>query len=144
MNRLHINLQVEDLDQARKLYAALLGHAPTFEKPDYIKWDIDNPPLSLSATSRGHVAALDHLGIKFDSQEAFEAAAARMEEAGQALRAEKDATCCYAQSDKGWWKDPVGLAWELFFTHKQVDRFGGSSEPRDELASNASRTVACC
>ena len=144
MNRLHINLQVENLDQARKLYGALLGQPPTFEKADYIKWDIDSPPLSLSATGRGHGAALDHLGIKFDSQEAFEAAAARMEAIGEPLRAEKNATCCYAQSDKGWWKDPIGLAWELFFTHRQVDEFGGSTTAKEGSVEGRSRRAACC
>lgn len=144
MNRLHINFQVEDLERARELYGALLGQAPTFEKADYIKWDLDDPALSLSATSRGNGAVLDHLGIKFDSQAGLEAAMERMEAIGEPLRAQKGATCCYAQSDKGWWKDPAGMAWELFFTHGQVDEFGGSSGPRDESAEGGNRRAACC
>lgn len=143
MNRLHINLRVADLAEARKLYGTLLGQQPTFEKTDYAKWDIDNPPLSLSVTARGRAPALDHLGIKFESQQAFEAAAERMEAIGEPLRAEKNATCCYAQSDKGWWKDPLGLAWELFFTHKQVDELGGSAA-KEVSVEGGSRRAACC
>lgn len=143
MNRLHINLQVTDLEEARTVYGALLGQAPTFEKSDYIKWDIDNPALSLSVTARGNSPALDHLGIKYESLAAVEAAAARMEAIGQPLREQRNATCCYAQSDKGWWKDPSGTAWELFYTHGQVEAFGRN--PDEEVsADGGNRRAACC
>lgn len=145
MKRLHINLQVAELAPALERYKALLGTPPTLEKTDYAKWDIDDPALSLSITARGNEPGLDHLGIKFDNEKEMEAVLDRLHAVDEMVRAERNATCCYANSDKGWWRDPTGLSWELFVTHEQVDEFGGgTTPPRNDSAEGATRRSACC
>lgn len=145
MKRLHINLQVKDLAQAIEQYALVLGAQPTFRKDDYAKWDLDDPQLSLSITARGLGEGLDHLGIKFDDSDEFREVADRIAAANGETRKEESTTCCYARSDKEWWLDPVGLNWELFVTHEQVDEFGGeNTPPRTGSATGESRRSACC
>lgn len=145
MKRLHINLQVKDLATAIDQYALMLGEQPTFRKDDYAKWDLDEPQLSLSVSARGLGEGLDHLGIKFDNMDEFREVAARIAAANGETRSEESTTCCYARSDKEWWRDPVGLNWELFVTHEQVDEFGGDvSSSKAGSATGKSRRNACC
>lgn len=145
MKRLHINIQVEELAAARSRYQALLGSEPTFEKEDYAKWELDDPALTLSITDRGNTPGLDHLGIKFDDESEMQTVLDRLHAADEMVRAERNATCCYANSDKGWWQDPTGLSWELFVTHQQVDEFGGgTTPPRTDSAEGTTRRSACC
>lgn len=144
MKRLHINLQVNDIAAAKTKYQALLGVEPTFVKTDYMKWELDDPALNLSITDRGLNTGLDHLGIKFDDVADFEAASERLSALGEDLREQKNSTCCYAHSDKGWWKDPVGLNWELFVTHGQTETFNGSSVVERNSAEGESRRSTCC
>ena len=35
-----------------------------------------------------------------------------------------DASCCYANSDKSWVKDPSGVSWETFFTFGAATVYG--------------------
>lgn len=145
MKRLHINLQVRDLEEARAHYSTLLGSEPGFEKQDYARWELDEPALSLSITDRAGASGLDHLGIKFDAADELHAARQRLEAVGAELRWQENASCCYAKSDKGWWRDPAGLNWELFITHRQVEEFGGDGVPPDTGSADGSdRSVACC
>lgn len=148
MKRLHINLQVAELATALEGYKALLGMPPTLEKTDYAKWDLDDPALSLSLTARGNAPGLDHVGIKFDDKADLDAAMARLESHGENFRPQENANCCYANSDKAWWTDPAGLAWELFVTHAQVERFGADTEvpgnSAEDSAASTSRRSACC
>jgi catechol 2,3-dioxygenase-like lactoylglutathione lyase family enzyme len=144
MKRLHINLQVNDIAAAKTKYQALLGVEPTFVKTDYMKWELDDPALNLSITDRGLDTGLDHLGIKYDDAAEFEAASERLSALGEDLREQKNSTCCYAHSDKGWWKDPVGLSWELFVTHGQTETFSGSAAVQEDSAEGEPRRNACC
>lgn len=144
MKRLHINIQVDSLSDASRRYQALLGIEPTFAKEDYAKWDLDDPAVTLSLSDRGNTPGIDHVGIKFDDSAEMEAVLDRLHAADEMVRAEKDSTCCYANSDKGWWQDPTGLSWELFVTHEQVDEFGGGSSSQPGSAEGADRSGACC
>ena len=39
----------------------------------------------------------------------------------------KNATCCYAQSDKQWIADPQGVPWETFYTYGESTVYGEGS-----------------
>lgn len=132
MNRVHLHLNVPDLAEARRYYTALFGADPTVEKPDYLKWKLDDPAINLSIVADEPVNGLVHLGVDYDSAENLEALQARMTDAGLAAVPEADAHCCYARSDKQWLEDPAGVTWEAFHSYGEGDQLHGERE------------VACC
>ena len=54
---------------------------------------------------------------------------------------QKDASCCYAKSNKYWTIDPQGIAWESFHTLDSVPVYG--SDTRTQAASQKAKG-ACC
>ncbi len=150
MNRLHINIRVEDLEHARKQYQALLGSEPTFSRSDYIKWDLDDPAINLSVMARGGKNGLDHLGIRYDDEVDYIKAVTRISALDEVMKPEPDANCCYAHSDKTWWNDGVDTKWELFVTHNQTEHFGASDDDETIEMDNpvseqdSVRSTACC
>ena len=66
----------------------------------------------------------------------------QLAQADVAIQDQKNATCCYAKSDKYWTIDPQGIAWESFHTLDSIPMYGQVTRPRAEL-KNAS-AAACC
>lgn len=128
MNRVHVHLNVPALDEARRYYTALFGTGPTVDKPDYLKWKLDDPAINLSIVADEPVNGLVHLGVDFDSAEGLAALEGRMAEAGLAAVPEDGAHCCYARSDKQWLEDPAGVTWEAFHSYGEGDRLHGDRE----------------
>src|SRR5437773_5237423 len=65
----------------------------------------------------------------------------------------KNATCCYAKSDKQWIADPQGVPWETFFTYGASTVYGDSdsltklkeaAERAAPVAADACCAPACC
>ena len=141
MNRMHIHVTVDDLAQAKSYYAALFGQAPSVEKPDYLKWSMDDPSVNFAVTYRkaGRDTGVDHIGIQTDSDAALETLHNRMAEAQLATTPECDVQCCYAQSNKHWATDPAGIVWEMFHTMASAQTYG-SYEPEQP----AELKEACC
>jgi catechol 2,3-dioxygenase-like lactoylglutathione lyase family enzyme len=52
MKRLHIHISAADLDATKRYYSALFGQAPTVDKPDYMKWMLDDPYINLAVSQR--------------------------------------------------------------------------------------------
>lgn len=117
MVKLHVSLNVSDLDRSIAFYEAFLDAAPHKRRPAYANFDVDTPPLKLAlnayAVAPG-IGALSHLGIVVDSAQAVEDAKQRLIRAGLATFDERDTTCCYARQDKIWVHDPDGNAWEVY------------------------------
>jgi hypothetical protein len=61
----------------------------------------------------------------------------RTDRASRGVRTQKDASCCYAKSDKYWTLDPQGVAWKSFRTLDSIPVFGADtrSETRVKSAS---------
>ncbi len=130
MNRLHVHIAVENLEQNIRFYSALFGNAPSVTKEDYAKWDLDEPAVNFAISARGRDTGLDHVGIQTDSDEELVAIRKRLEQAGIAGQEQADAACCYARSDKYWTQDPQGIAWESFHSLKSIPTFSsGDAEP---------------
>ncbi len=130
MNRLHVHIAVENLEQNIRFYSALFGNAPSVTKEDYAKWDLDEPAVNFAISARGRDTGLDHVGIQTDSDEELVAIRKRLEQAGIAGQEQTDAACCYARSDKYWTQDPQGIAWESFHSLKSIPTFScGDAEP---------------
>ena len=116
MKRLHVHERVRDIDAAVRFYTALFGQSPTVLKPDYAKWQMDDPRVNYAISSGRATWGIDHLGIQADSEEELDAVADRLERADRSLYQEQDAACCYAVSDKAWVSGPDGVIWEAFHT----------------------------
>jgi catechol 2,3-dioxygenase-like lactoylglutathione lyase family enzyme len=141
--KVHIGLNVNDVNGSVEFYRAMFGVEPVKWKPGYAKFDIDEPPLNL-ALNQGEVknrGALNHLGIEVFSSEEVLAAKERLQKAGLATLDEMNVDCCFALQDKVWIADPDGNRWEIF-TVKVAD-----TKPELQVAANnpdALRPAICC
>jgi catechol 2,3-dioxygenase-like lactoylglutathione lyase family enzyme len=138
MKRLHLHVSVDNLDQSIGFYSTLFGAAPTVAKSDYAKWMLDDPKVNFAISARGVAAGVDHVGIQVESAGELQELAGRLKAAGENLRDQEGASCCYAKSDKSWVSDPSGLRWETFFTFGEATSYGEDDVP--EVAPKA----ACC
>lgn len=137
MKRLHIHIRTDNLDQSIKYYAALFGAEPSRREPDYARWLLDDPAAHISL-STGKTPGIEHVGVAIDSDEALEAASARLRRIEAPLRPEKQTTCCYAQSNKYWSHDPQGTIWELFHSYGDSEVYG------EKPAFNEPAPGICC
>jgi catechol 2,3-dioxygenase-like lactoylglutathione lyase family enzyme len=115
--RMHVALNVADLDRSVAFYEALFHRAAAKRRPDYAKFTLDEPALvfSLNPAQPGvGPDRLSHLGFQVPSSAALEEARRRLSEAGFSLREEQATTCCYAVQNKFWISDPDGNEWEFY------------------------------
>ena len=138
MKRLHVHIAVEDLAASIKFYNALFGQDPTVSKPDYAKWQLDDPRVNFAISDRSRKPGLDHLGIQVEDQDELRSVYQRLQSAGGPVLEEGATTCCYARSEKSWTFDPQGLAWEAFMSVGESPVYG------EELDLNQAAASACC
>src|SRR5579885_162088 len=102
--RFHLSLNVSSLDRAVGFYRVLFGKEPAKQRPDYAKFELDDPPLvlSLEPTAPGAGGALNHLGFRLPDSAALVAMQERLERAGIRSRREEGVECCYARQTKFW------------------------------------------
>jgi len=129
MSRIHLHLVVEDLETGIRFYSALLGAPPSVVKDDYVRWELDTPPVNLDISTRGRVPGLDHVGIQLDSDAELGALQARLEAAGFSGVAEQQTACCYEQSNKYWILDPIFVSWETFHSLHPIETFNDKQQP---------------
>ena len=128
MKRIHIHIAVNDLELAKQFYAAMFGQRPTVSKADYAKWALDDPRINLAISQKpGNQPGVDHLGIQAETHEELEELYTRLGYASYAMIEQKRAKCCYAESDKHWAVDPVGVPWEMFHTMGEVAVYGNDT-----------------
>ncbi len=137
MKRLHMHVNVPDIEPAVAFYSALFDAPPSVLKDDYAKWMLEDPRVNLAISSRARDAGVDHVGIQVDSAEELATLAGRLKEAGSKTYDQEATTCCYAKSDKSWVTDPAGVRWETFYTHGEATAYG-----EDEVLPDTSS--ACC
>ena len=141
MKRLHVHVAVHDLKQSIRFYSALFAAQPAMEKGDYAKWMLDDPRVIFAISTRGRKPGLDHLGIQAENSEELEDIGSRLAQADVSVLPQKDASCCYANSDKYWTLDPQGIAWESFHTLDSVPVYGDDTHSQ---AAQAKPKTACC
>jgi len=66
MKRFHVHIAVHNLVESIGFYSALFGTEPNVAKPDYAKWQLDDPRINFAISQRGAKAGLDHLGIQVE------------------------------------------------------------------------------
>ncbi|MEP6607537.1 MAG: ArsI/CadI family heavy metal resistance metalloenzyme [Burkholderiaceae bacterium] len=142
MKRFHVHVAVKDLASSVRFYSALFGADPTVQKSDYAKWMVDDPRINFAISQRGDDRfGINHLGLQVDSDAELETLRTQAEQADVAAFAEKGSSCCYARSDKYWYTDPQGVAWETYHTLNQIEYFGGDEEPKQAQPNSES---TCC
>lgn len=136
MKRFHIHIAVADLAVNVDFYRRLFEVQPSVIRNDYAKWELDDPMMNFAISSRGHEVGINHIGVQASTEEelqnlkhnAFLAASNSVHE-------QREATCCYAKSNKHWLIDPQGIAWEHFHTLDTLNAFG---------EDNRTESTACC
>jgi len=143
MNRLHIHIGVSDLDRSIGFYTSLFGQEPHVKKPDYAKWQLDDPRVNFAVSTQAAKRGVDHLGIQVDSDAQLAEISGRLTAAGHGTRDEPGAACCYARSDKAWAADPEDLSWELFHTTGAIETYHGEEDSCCARPEKVEAT-ACC
>ena len=128
MKRLHIHISVPNIEKSIAFYNALFDAQPDVVKDDYAKWMLDEPAVNFAITTGRGKKGLNHLGFQLDSDEEVSAIHERLEKAAIRGMEEKDADCCYANSNKYWTMDPAGVPWEQFHTLSTIPTFGTGVE----------------
>ena len=86
MKRMHVHAKTRDLDGSIAFYSAMFGAEPTVVKPDYAKWQLDDPRVNFAISDRARVPGVDHLGIQVDSSDELQELAGRLKAAGETTR----------------------------------------------------------
>lgn len=139
MKRFHVHVSVKDLQDGVRFYSAMFGQQPTLLKDDYAKWMLDDPRVNFAISNRSAKTGVDHLGIQVENAEELTGVEAGLYRASDAVLAQPETACCYAQSNKYWVQDPAGIAWEAFHTLGSVPVFG-----EDQSTSDTPVKAACC
>ena len=147
MKRLHVHVSVNDLEQSVRFYSTLFATEPTVLKGDYAKWMLDDPRVNFAISTGcrpggGHAAGFSHLGIQAEDESELAEVYDRLSRAERPIVEQKEATCCYAKSDKQWIADPQGVPWETFFTYGESTTYG-ESDSLAQLKEATERAVGC-
>ena len=142
MKRFHVHVRVADLESSVRFYSTLFGEQPAVVKPDYAKWMLEDPRVNFAITSGAAQPQIDHLGLQVESDADLAAIGSRLKAAGESVREQVNASCCYAKGDKGWVNDPSGISWETFHTFGESTVYGGDT--RRALESTNAATESCC
>jgi len=129
--KFHTSLNVTDLEHSIKFYRLLFGLEPNKCRPDYAKFELDEPPLVLSLIpSRvGPRGNLNHLGLRMRSSEELVEIQMRLEAGGIRTKREEGVECCYAKQTKFWIQDPDNALWEIYVLHEDIDEHGHGHMP---------------
>jgi catechol 2,3-dioxygenase-like lactoylglutathione lyase family enzyme len=147
MSRVHLALNVDDLDESIAFYAKLFATEPAKIRPGYANFAITEPPLKLVLIENtGHGGSVNHLGVEVPDVDTVDAEQTRLAEAGFASIDERGTTCCYAKQDKFWVEGtPNGERWEIYTVLADSATFSASS-PDAGTCCGAEQTdqAACC
>jgi catechol 2,3-dioxygenase-like lactoylglutathione lyase family enzyme len=146
MKRLHVHVSVDDLAQSTRFYSTLFAAEPTVVKDDYVKWMLEDPRVNFAISTRpGRPAGISHLGIQAEDESELAEVFDRLSRAERPIVEAKNATCCYAKSDKQWIADPQGVPWETFYTYGESTVYGeGSLAKLKEVSETACCAPSCC
>jgi catechol 2,3-dioxygenase-like lactoylglutathione lyase family enzyme len=124
--KFHVSLNVSDLARSLDFYAALFGAGPVKAYTDYVKFELNEPPVIVSL--KPHAAhkggPLNHLGLRVRTTDELLAVQRRLEAAGYRTSRQDDVRCCYAHQTKFWVADPDETLWEVYQLHDDFPLWG--------------------
>ena len=140
-SKLHISLDVKNVEESVRFYSALFDAPPSKLKPGYPKFDLDQPAINLTMQQASHccLQGLSHIGVRVNSTEEVLAVKQRLNAAGIQTRDEMNTTCCYAVQDKIWLTDPTGYRWEVYVFKGDVP-----AETAPVVVRQREAQPACC
>lgn len=147
MKRFHVHVGVKDLNQSIQFYSTLFGQKPSKQKDDYAKWMLEDPRINFAISTRVGNEGVDHLGFQVDESSELGELTERLKKADLGIYDEGTSSCCYANSEKAWVKDPTGIAWETYHTMNDVEVFNEKAEGVSASACCAPKNAAaksCC
>ena len=124
----HISLVVKDIDANVAFYTDFFGRPPKIQKPDYAKWELDDPRLNFSIDAHGDKPGVNHLGIEEACTDDVTASLDRHKKNGLDVFGEGQIVCGYHRSDKGWITDPQAVLWEVFYSPEITPQYGSTGE----------------
>ena len=142
MKRFHVHVAVDDLKDNIRFYSAIFGMQPAVVKDDYAKWMLEDPRINFAISTRGSKAGVNHLGLQVDTADELKDLRVQLIAAQAPLLEQREASCCYAKSDKYWITDPQGIAWETYHTLDSIPVFGSDSTRDAEGQPGKANT--CC
>jgi catechol 2,3-dioxygenase-like lactoylglutathione lyase family enzyme len=136
--RFHLSLNVADLKRSVAFYRVLFDREPAKLRPDYAKFEPDEPPLvlSLEPSPRSVGGPLNHLGFRLPDARSLVAMQERLERAGVRSQREEGVECCYARQTKFWVHDPDGTLWEVYTFEGDLDH-RGEGQTQEAVFANA-------
>lgn len=147
MKRFHIHVGVKNLEHSVKFYSTLFGQKPIKVKDDYAKWMLEDPKVNFAISTRVSTEGVDHLGIQVEEGAELTEITERLKKADLGIYGEGATTCCYAESEKAWVKDPSGIAWEAYHTMNDAEVFSEKVKEPEASACCAPKTStakSCC
>lgn len=146
MKRFHIHVGVKDLNNSIQFYSTLFGQQPSKVKSDYAKWMLEDPKVNFAISTRVNNEGVDHLGIQVEQAHELDEISERLKKADLGVYGEGETTCCYANSNKAWVKDPSGIAWEAYQTMADAEVFSKKVEtaPQSCCPPKVNSTKSCC
>ncbi|WP_307290891.1 ArsI/CadI family heavy metal resistance metalloenzyme [Bacillus sp. SORGH_AS_0510] len=123
MMKMHVGINVTNLNSSIGFYNKVFNAEPVKVKPDYAKFLLEDPGLNFTLNLKAEVSGnqVGHFGFQVENQEEVLKHKERLEGLGFFAREEMDVTCCYATQDKFWVTDPDGNEWEFFYTKGDVE-----------------------
>lgn len=116
-SRMHISLNVSNLEESAKFYRVLLDQNPSKVREGYVKFESQEPAVNLTLNDFPNETSTDgHFGIQVKNTEIVMADYDRFKASGFKIITEDDIECCYAVQSKIWVADPDGNRWEIFVT----------------------------
>jgi catechol 2,3-dioxygenase-like lactoylglutathione lyase family enzyme len=129
--KFHLSLNVADLERSVEFFAVLFGREAAKCRPDYAKFELEEPPVVLSLEPHAPVAsgALNHLGFRLGDSAELVAWQRRLEMAGISTEREEGVECCYARQTKFWVRDPDNNLWEIYVLEEDIEHRGLGQVP---------------
>jgi catechol 2,3-dioxygenase-like lactoylglutathione lyase family enzyme len=115
--RVHVSINVSNIERSLPFYKVLFGQEPTKVRPGYVKFEVAEPPVNFTLNENSSFTpggTISHFGIQVKSTTQVLAAKDRFIESKLTTFSEDEVTCCYAVQDKVWVTDPDGNNWEVF------------------------------
>jgi catechol 2,3-dioxygenase-like lactoylglutathione lyase family enzyme len=114
-SRVHISLDVTDVNASLPFYMVLFNARPVKRRDDYAKFELAEPRVNLALIQQEEAhASSGHYGVQVKSTAAVREATQRLRAAGFTITEEAETSCCYAVQSKIWVVDPDDNRWEVF------------------------------
>lgn len=152
MNKIHISLNVSNLEESINFYELLFDEKVNKVKTDYANFDLNKIPLKLALNKvqelQKNESKLSHLGIQVYNKDYVKKEIERLNNIGLITLEENNTNCCYAIQDKVWVSDPDGNKWEIYVIIDEIENNnkGNSSSccPDNNIKKEEEKLSKCC